>query len=149
MPVCEPFATELSRTIEKELMSQVDPHVAKKRQKSLTDLYMGKPPPLRTAGRKAVERPPTPKWLFRGNTYHGIAKLEDRDRKVQEELVAERLRSEREQVSSRASNHSDATDSSSRKPKEKPLLAGYGGGTMDQWVAHMKTLPGGRNWLDR
>ncbi|CAE7820951.1 unnamed protein product [Symbiodinium sp. KB8] len=70
MPMCEPENTEISRTIEKELLNQVDESWALQRKKALKDLYVGNPPPVgRTC---AVERPVTPKWLFRGHQYHGI-----------------------------------------------------------------------------
>eukprot|EP00931_Biecheleriopsis_adriatica_P069358 TRINITY_DN43212_c0_g1_i1.p1 TRINITY_DN43212_c0_g1~~TRINITY_DN43212_c0_g1_i1.p1 ORF type:complete len:159 (-),score=25.00 TRINITY_DN43212_c0_g1_i1:8-484(-) len=158
MPMCEPQNTELSRTIEKEILNQVDEAWAANRQKTLSDLYFGKPPPLRSAGRRAIERPPTPKWLFRGNAYHGITTKEARDKQVLDALATERLALERQsgtersltKTGSRASVSSeDATETPWYAKKKEHPPPGFGGCTMSEWSGHMKTLPGGQNWIDR
>ncbi|CAJ1441018.1 unnamed protein product [Effrenium voratum] len=166
MPLCEPENTEVSRTIEKELLNHISESWAEQRQRALRDLYVGQPPPL---GRGVqVERPPTPKWLFRGHTYNGITTKEDRDQRVIDAMAAERsgldLRSATrsatrsvkslkslKSLKSRPSSQSDLDelDGEFREQKKEPPPPGFGGGTMQQWSKHMKALPGGRNWLDR
>ncbi|CAJ1372832.1 unnamed protein product [Effrenium voratum] len=161
MPLCEPENTE-----EKELLNHISESWAEQRQRALRDLYVGQPPPL---GRGVqVERPPTPKWLFRGHTYNGITTKEDRDQRVIDAMAAERsgldLRSATrsatrsvkslkslKSLKSRPSSQSDLDelDGEFREQKKEPPPPGFGGGTMQQWSKHMKALPGGRNWLDR
>jgi hypothetical protein len=139
MAMGEPQNTELSRTIEKELLNQVSESWAEQRTKRLKDLYAGQPPP---AGRtNPVERPPTPKWLFRGHNYNGIKTKEERDKRVLDSLAAERL-------TSIAGSQIDEPTESVHTEKAPPP-PGFGGGTMQQLAKHMKELPGGRNWLDR
>mmetsp|Transcript_21292 Transcript_21292/g.40070 ORF Transcript_21292/g.40070 Transcript_21292/m.40070 type:complete len:149 (+) Transcript_21292:60-506(+) len=146
----EPQNTELSRTIEKELLNQVDESWAVQRQRSLKDLYAGNPPPV---GRvKSVERPATPKWLFRGHQYHGVKTKEERDQRVLNEMAAERVaKVQIVQVGpgSRTNRTEEELSDSGATQKKEPPPPGFGGGTMKEWAAHMKELPGGRNWLDR
>eukprot|EP00438_Fugacium_kawagutii_P020731 Skav225287 [mRNA] locus=scaffold4099:293354:293767:+ [translate_table: standard] len=137
MAMGEPQNTELSRTIEKEMLNQW----AENRHRRLKDLYAGQPPP---AGRtNPVERPPTPKWLFRGHNYNGIKTKEERDKRVLDSLAAERL------AGIAGSAVSDEPTESLHTNEKAPPPPGFGGGTMQQWAKHMKELPGGRNWLDR
>mmetsp|Transcript_134878 Transcript_134878/g.190668 ORF Transcript_134878/g.190668 Transcript_134878/m.190668 type:complete len:147 (-) Transcript_134878:141-581(-) len=146
MPMCEPENTEISRTIEKELLNQVDESWALQRKKALKDLYVGNPPPVgRTC---AVERPSTPKWLFRGHQYHGIKTKEERDHRVLNELAAERV-AQAKQLPSGPGSRTEEELSESRATQRKDPPPGFGGGTMQDWAKHMKALPGGRNWLDR
>ena len=140
MVMGEPQNTELSRTIEKELLNQVSESWAENRHKLLKDLYAGQPPP---AGRtNPVDRPPTPKWLFRGHNYNGVKTKEERDKRVLDSLAAERL-------ATIAGSQSEEPTESVYTNEKAPPPPGFGGGTMQQWAKHMKELPGGRNWLDR
>ncbi|CAE7258067.1 unnamed protein product [Symbiodinium natans] len=139
MAMAEPENTELSRTIEKELLNQVSESWAEHRHKALKDLYAGQPPP--TGRTNSVERPQTPKWLFRGHNYHGTKTKEERDKRVLDSLAAERL-------AAIPSSRGDEPTESVHTQKTPPP-PGFGGGTMQDWAKHMKALPGGRNWLDR
>ena len=142
MAMCEPQNTELSRTIQKDLLNQVGPELAENRRRALKDLYAGQPPPQGRS--KPVERPVTPKWLFRGHTYNGIKTKEERDQRILDAMVEDRL------VAVRSGSQTEVTEGGETVETAKSLPGpGFGGGTMQQWAKHMKALPGGRNWLDR
>ena len=122
--------------------AEVGHKLHEERQKALKVLYVGEEPPK--GCKNAVERPPTPKWLFRGHTYNGITTKEERDKRVLESMASERLRA----ISHTPSQASESGETQQTHTKSLPP-PGFAGGTMQEWAKHMKALPGGRNWLDR
>ena len=119
---------------------QVGHQLHEGRQKALKDLYAGQPPPR--GCKNAVERPSTPKWLFRGHNYNGVKTKEERDKRVLDAMASERL-------ATLATSQTEPSESGETQQTKSLPPPGFAGGTMQQWAKHMKELPGGRNWLDR